>query len=100
MKHFPNEAAALAYVMPELIATLTEDLRSMEHDEHSSYSDADREEIRNRIADLEAIADRVNLDPVSEPAQEPKPVPPQQTYTVEMLRDAYLVFITAVESSS
>jgi hypothetical protein len=63
MNYFDNEQAALDYVMPELIATLQDDLDGMESDEAQHYEDTDREDMRNKIADLKAISDRVTLAP-------------------------------------
>ncbi|HBU55384.1 hypothetical protein [Sulfitobacter pontiacus] len=66
MKHFANEDEALAYVMPELIDTLRDDLENMQNAEREHYEESDIEEMQNRIADLEAIAPRVRLDPAED----------------------------------
>ena len=61
MKHFKNPQEALAYVMPELIATLQDDLERMCCEEWDQYEESDRAEMRSKIADLEAIQDDVVL---------------------------------------
>ena len=66
MKHFANEDEALAYVMPELIDTLRDDLENMQNAEREHYEESDIEEMQNRIADLEAIAPRVRLHPAED----------------------------------
>ena len=66
MKHVANEDEALAYVMPELIDTLRDDLENMQNAEREHYEESDIEEMQNRIADLEAIAPRVRLDPAED----------------------------------
>lgn len=61
MQHFTDEAAALAYIKDELISTLQDDLYRMEGKDSASYEDEDRDEMRARIADLEAIMPRMQL---------------------------------------
>lgn len=63
MKLFSDESDALAYIKAELLATLEDDLSNMEGPERQHYDDADREEMRNRIADLESIMPRLTLAP-------------------------------------
>lgn len=60
-KHFKTAQEALAYVMPELLSTLQDDLERMENDEREFYTNADRTTMKRRIADLEAIAGDVTL---------------------------------------
>jgi len=64
MKHFETRDDALAYVMPEFLATLRDDLERMEGSEQEHYTDADRDEMRNRLSDLEAIESDVMLAPL------------------------------------
>lgn len=56
LNFFASIAEAAAYMAEELLATLNEDLRRMERKEFHFYSDADREEMRARIGDLEEVA--------------------------------------------
>lgn len=74
MQHFTDEAAAIAYIKDELISTLQDDLYRMEGKESASYEDEDREEMRARIADLEAIMPRLQLAPVTLDADQCCPV--------------------------
>lgn len=64
MRHFETPAEALAYVMPELLDTLRDDLETQEGSEREHYTDEDRQTMRDRIADLEEIAPSVVLRPV------------------------------------
>jgi hypothetical protein len=78
LKHFASPYAVLAYIRDELVATLHDDLNRQEGDERARYTDEDREEMRNRIADVEAILPRLILAPVVAPVVdvplvEPKP---------------------------
>jgi hypothetical protein len=59
--HFKSEAAALAYIKAELLPTLNDDLTRMNFSESRHYEDSDREEMRNRIADLESIMPRIGI---------------------------------------
>lgn len=61
LQFFPNDAAALAYIRSELLATLRDDLARQEGEERHHYDDADRAEMRARIADLESIMPRLQL---------------------------------------
>ncbi|MDR5839377.1 hypothetical protein [Caballeronia sp. LZ034LL] len=54
-QHFASREAVVEYIGRELLATLQQDLENMEHGEYHQYSDEDREEMRNRIADVEAV---------------------------------------------
>lgn len=72
MKHFETEGDALAYVMPELIATLEDDLGRMEGAESQHYEDEERAEMKARIADLRQIEPYVTLSPLEPIAKQPK----------------------------
>ena len=63
MQYFTNEAAALAYIQAEFMATLEDDLGNMEHSEREHYTDEDRDQMRARIADLQAIMPRLHIAP-------------------------------------
>lgn len=54
MRHFTNRSEALDYVFCEVIATLQDDLDRMEWSER--YAEADRDEMKARIADIEELA--------------------------------------------
>jgi uncharacterized protein (DUF1786 family) len=56
MQLFHDPEGALAYAMSEIVATLHDDLERMENSERQHYTDDDRDEMRARIADIEAIA--------------------------------------------
>ncbi|MCA0214711.1 MAG: hypothetical protein LCH79_16230 [Proteobacteria bacterium] len=62
-KHFGTAADTLAYVFSELLATLRDDLNSMEKDEPQMYTDEDREDMRARIADIETLERLVQVPP-------------------------------------
>lgn len=53
--HFDSVQAARDYAETELLATLRDDLDKMEHKEYREYTNADRKEMRDRIADLETV---------------------------------------------
>lgn len=59
MRFFENPQAALAFVMPELLATMRKAWVRMEGDEHCE--DPDREDMYNKILDLEGIEGDVCL---------------------------------------
>lgn len=61
LKHFANTAAALAYIQSEFLDTLRDDLANMEGRESDVYEDEDRQEMRDRIADLESIMPRLMI---------------------------------------
>jgi len=54
--HFPDLQAAVSYVVHELLSTLQDDLQKMEGSNADHYDDANRQEMKNRIADIETIA--------------------------------------------
>lgn len=43
------------YIQQEIVDTLEEDLRKMEREERQHYTDEDRQDMRNRIADVKAV---------------------------------------------
>lgn len=59
-KHFADDTAVAFYIESELLATLKADLDNMERGECHQYTDEDREEMRNRIADIEAYFEKQN----------------------------------------
>lgn len=61
MRHFKTREAALAYVMPELLDSLLEDLERQCGSEREHYTDEDRNDMEKRIADLEEIEQDVML---------------------------------------
>ena len=56
MKQFRNPQHCLDYLLAEIVDTLRDDLEQME-----SEGDSDQEELRNKIADIEAITPDVIL---------------------------------------
>lgn len=63
LKHFDGVPAVLAYVTSELLDTLRDDLSKQEGDESEHYTDEDRQEMRDRIADIESISPVVESVP-------------------------------------
>ena len=55
LRFFNSPAQVAAYVQRELVDTLEADLSRMEEEEYHQYTDGDREEMRNRIADIKAV---------------------------------------------
>lgn len=68
MQHFDTEQDAIAFAMPQLVATLKDDLSRMEVDEVLFYTDEDREVMKAKIADIEEIEPRVIVRPAVLPA--------------------------------
>lgn len=68
MRHFKTDAAAIDFALPELIATLKDDLSRMQNEEVLHYTDEDRQSMADKIADLEEITERVTLRPTSIPS--------------------------------
>jgi hypothetical protein len=62
--HFPDLQAAVSYVVHELLSTLQDDLQKMEGIEAKHYGDEDRQEMNDRIADIEAIGPFIENLPV------------------------------------
>lgn len=62
LKHFDSPNSALAYLTSELLSTLRDDFEKMRGAELEHYADEERDEMENRIADLEAIAPLVRLE--------------------------------------
>ena len=56
MKQFRNPQHCLDYLLAEIVDTLRDDLEQME-----SEGDSDQEELRNKIADIEAITPDIIL---------------------------------------
>lgn len=63
MKFFNDESAALSYVACELLNTLRDDLRKMQMSEHRHYSDDDRKDMADKIADIEQLAPLIKAAP-------------------------------------
>lgn len=55
LKHFKTHDEVMSFVESELLATLRDDLDRMEGNEAHHYTDEDREELRNKIADIETV---------------------------------------------
>ena len=56
---FADEPAVLAYITSELLATLRDDLDTMQRSERQHYTGDDRKEIKAKIHDIEAVAPRI-----------------------------------------
>lgn len=52
-KYFQDESHVRGYIETELLATLRDDLDRMEGDERKHYTKDDRQEMRDKIADIE-----------------------------------------------
>ncbi len=61
LKHFQDQSAVLDYVFDELLATLRDDLDRMTYDEPAFYSDEERQEMADRIEDIEAVRELEGL---------------------------------------
>lgn len=55
MRIFNDRQDAIDYAVDEILATLQDDLNRMEWAEAECYTDADREELAARIADIRAV---------------------------------------------
>lgn len=55
LKYFGTVAEVRSYMEDELLATLRDDLNNMEKYERHHHDDQDREDMRNRIHDIEAV---------------------------------------------
>jgi hypothetical protein len=62
-RHFKDADDVLSYVFSELIQSLECDLIRMEQDDWQSYTDFDRQEMRNKIADVRAIESKTTVMP-------------------------------------
>lgn len=54
--HFESPAEVVAYIGVEIVATLEDDLARMQGEESQHYTDEDRAEMVNRIADVRSLA--------------------------------------------
>jgi hypothetical protein len=57
LKHFESRQAVVDYISSEIVDTLKDDLDRMEREDYRHYTDEDRQTMRNRIADVEAVVD-------------------------------------------
>jgi hypothetical protein len=57
-KHFENAAQIAAFIEMEVLDSLYADLERMEETEEDYYTDEDRDEVRNKIADIKAYLAR------------------------------------------
>lgn len=55
LKHFKTWGAVSDYVDREIVDTLRDDLDRMEYEEKAHYTASDRNEMRRRIGDIEAL---------------------------------------------
>ena len=55
LRYFVNHASALSYGWGELLNTLREDLENMEGPDRAHYTDEDRQNMRDMIADLASL---------------------------------------------
>lgn len=54
-QHFASREDVVSYIGEELLSSLQDDLLRMEGWESHHYTDEDRQTMRNRIADVEAV---------------------------------------------
>ncbi|MFP3556380.1 hypothetical protein SB861_37555 [Paraburkholderia sp. SIMBA_049] len=54
-QHFASRDDVVQYIGNELLSSLQDDLSRMEREERRHYTDEDRQEMRNRIADVQAV---------------------------------------------
>lgn len=69
LRFFKDEQAILDYIIPELLATLQDDRIKMQRVERQHYTNADRKEMKAKIADIASIETRIMLKENQEPSQ-------------------------------
>jgi hypothetical protein len=62
LQHFTRPQEVCGYITYELLETLKDDLQRMESHEQQHYTDEDREEMRNKIADVEMVSPLLAID--------------------------------------